>query len=75
MWKSEIMEATKLFITFTILSVGIAYTDKNKNVNQKRFFGRCQLWNWNQVIKDNMRGNSVEACVHGNVKKLYEISK
>ena len=75
MWKSEMMEATQLFITFTMLLVGIAYTDNNKNVNQKRFFGRCQFWNWNQVIKDNMGDNSVEACVQGNVKKLYEISK
>lgn len=75
MWKSEMIGVTQLFITFTMLLVGIVYTDKNINVNQKRFFGRCQLWNWNQVIKDNMGHNSVEACIHGNVKKLYEISK
>lgn len=75
MWKSEMIGVTQLFITFTMLLVGIAYTDKNINVNQKRFFGRCHLWNWNQVIKDNMGYNSVEACIHGNVKKLYEISK
>ena len=66
-----IMKVTYQFMITAVLLTEITQTEEISNALEKRFFRRCRRWN--SIFRDNSGENSVNACIGGKKKKLYEI--
>ena len=65
------MRVTYQFVVIAALLTTITQTGETSNALEKRFFRRCRKWN--SIFRDNPAESSINACIHGEKKKLYEI--
>ena len=65
------MRVAYQFVITAALLTTITQTREISNALEKRFFRRCRKWN--SIFRDNPGESSVNACIRGEKKKLYEI--
>ena len=66
-----IMRVTNQFVITAALLTTITQTGEVNNAHEKRFSRPCRKWN--SIFRDNPAESSVNACIRGDKKKLYEI--
>ena len=67
----HIMRVMYQFVITAALLRTITQTEEINNALKKQFFHRCR--SWNSIFRDNSGEHSVNACIGGEKKKLYEI--
>ena len=65
------MRVTNQFVITAALLTTITQTGEVNNAHEKRFSRPCRKWN--SIFRDNPAESSVNACIRGDKKKLYEI--
>ena len=55
----------------------ITKSESSKRYEAKRFLftGECGLALWSRIVKENLKGDTADACVNGKKKLLYSIRK